>query len=420
MTYQERREKLYVPLQRDGIFTWDRLYGEEYALADVYAISRQDRDELACASERLGRVFARTVQVAQKADDELLRVLGIPEAAWNAVRLPGWEETTTVIGRFDFARTLDGWKMLEYNSDTPTGIVEAFYVNGEVCAQSGLADPNEGVELHLREALCRAIARYEGDGYSIDRIVFSALDWHEEDAGTTKYLLRVSGLNARFVPLSALRVHKDRLCVQESDGRQTPIDVWYRLHALETLAYEKAADGYPTGAHVLDLIARKKLAVINPPGAFLAQAKGMQALIWSLYEAEEFFDACDRETIGRYMLPTYFENPFHGREAYAAKPIFGREGSGVTLYDAEGRQIESNEEPYYSAQPMIYQKFASLETVKVETEKGPYEGSLLWGSFLIGGRASAVIARVGGLITGNLSYYLPVGLRTQTEKDVIT
>ena len=114
-----------------------------------------------------------------------------------------------------------------------------------------------------------------------------------------------------------------------------PVDVLYRLHALEILAEDRDDDGYPTGAHALELIARRRVAVINPPGALLSQTKAMQALIWALHEAGEFFDPEEHRIIETYMLPTYLENRFRGIP-HVTKPIFGREGAGVTLYDASG------------------------------------------------------------------------------------
>jgi len=410
MNYEERRAALYDPFRKEGIFTWDWMHGEEYALADIHLITETERRELAEATERLGRVFTRTISVVRQTSVELLAEMGIPREAWKALRVAVWEEVPTVIGRFDFAQTAQGWKMLELNSDTPTGIVEAFHVNEQACRFFGKKNPNSRMELHLTRAFQMIIEKYRELGYSTDTIVFSALDWHEEDAGTTKYLLAISGLTGTFAALKDLRVYNDRLGVLKPDGEHVPIDILYRLHALEKLAEETDTDGYPTGAHVLDIIARRKLAVINPPSAFIAQTKALQGLIWSLYEAGEFFTAEERDTIGRYMLPTYFENCFAGKAPYAVKPIFGREGGGVTLYDIHNQVVERDREELYWEQPMIYQQMAELPSITVETLKGPYAGYLLWGSFLIGGCASAIVARVGGRITGNLSYYLPVGL----------
>lgn len=404
--YEERRRELYDPLRAEGIFTWDMMYGAEYALATIHPVSREFRREIAEATEALGKVFSKTMAVVRQGPDALLEELGIPRAARRAVRLFLPELDPTVIGRFDFAPTAGGLKMLEFNSDTPTGIVEAFYVNGKVCSRYQAEDPNGGCEEHLRQAFQQAMDIYRKEGYATDRVVFSALDWHEEDAGTTRYLLKCSGLDARFVPLKDLRVEGDRMTAI-IEGDNLPVDVLYRLHALEILAEDRDDDGYPTGAHVLDLIARRRLAVINPPGALLLQTKAMQALIWGLHEKGIFFDPEEHRIIETYMLPTYLEDRFKGIP-HVTKPIFGREGAGVTLYDDSGIAVCHGEDRYRD-QPMVYQRRVEMEQVEVETLKGPFRGRLLWGSFLIGGRASAILARVDGPITGDMSYFLPVG-----------
>lgn len=408
--YQEReREALYGSMREAGVFTWDRMYGEEYALYDLHLISPSFRKEIAVATERLGQIFTKVVPVLQRAEDSLLLELGVPKQALRAVRLVVSQTMPTVIGRFDFVQTAEGLKMLECNSDTPTGIVEAFYVNGRVCRHFHREDPNDGMEEQLGTAFSKVIEAYQEQGYETDSVWFSSLDWHEEDKGTTLYLLNQSGLSARFASLEQLRVWQDRLYVLEKE-QLLPVDVLYRLHALEKLAEERDADGYPTGEHVLGLIAKKKLAIINPPSAFLIQTKALQALIWNLHEANQFFTEEEHAIIEAYMLPTYFENRFAGKEDYVTKPIFGREGGGVMLFAADGTLQEKDQEEFYWEQPMIYQKRVELPEITVQTTKGAYTGRLLWGSFWIGTEASAIVARVGGPITNNLSYYLPVGI----------
>ncbi|WP_072334767.1 MULTISPECIES: glutathionylspermidine synthase family protein [unclassified Paenibacillus] len=423
--YISRREALYGPLRREGVFTWDHMYGEEYALAGLYKLSPGELAEMREAAEALGRIYARTVSVVQQGGPPLWTELGLPEAAFGALRLRFDESVPTMIGRFDFAHTAEGWKMLEFNSDTPTGIVEAFHANGRICAAYGEADPNAGCSEQLAGAFRRMVELYREAGCGTVRIVFSALGWHEEDAGTTRYLLERSGLEgAVFVPLEDLRVQDDRLLAPEAgaagggEGAEVPmapVDVLYRLHALEKLAEDRDDDGYPTGAHVLELIAAGRVAIINPPSGFAAQTKALQALIWSLHESGQFYSEEEHAAIGRYMLPTYME-PSTALEAgipHVGKPILGREGSSVTIYDGSGAVLESSGELEYADQPMVYQPFVELPRIRVETLNGPFDGRLLWGCFLIDGQGSAVVARVGGAITSNMSYYLPCALKTE-------
>ena len=264
-----------------------------------------------------------------------------------------------------------------------------------------------------RAILPRLLPRYcrpTGSSAILPKRLFSA-PWTgtRKDAGTTRYLLRQSGLKARFVPLKDLRLSGDRLW-ELAGGKPEPVDVLYRLHPLGILADEKDDDGYPTGAQVLGLIARRKLAVINPPGALIAQSKALQALIWGLYEAGEFFTAAERRLIADYMLPTYFENRFSGRCPYVVKPVLGREGGGITICDAADGVLARDRERYYWDQVMIYQQYQELEPVELATMEGRYPGRLLWCSFLVGGRGSALLARAGELITDDLAYFVPVGM----------
>ncbi|WP_434510284.1 glutathionylspermidine synthase family protein [Desulfitobacterium sp. AusDCA] len=406
--YSEVREQLYGSIRE--VFSWDWIDGNEYGLAEIHYITPEFRQEIAYATEELGKIYAKTVVMVQQSPDNLLEMLGLTQAAFSAVRLPIIPEIPTLIGRFDFAVTPWGIKMLEFNADTPTSVVEAFYANGKACDFFGAGDPNQGLEHEFSSAFQKIVNRYHELGYETNNIIFSALDWHEEDKGTVQYLLKMSGLLGEFVPLENLRVHNDELYALIEGGTRK-VDVWYRLHALEKLAEEKDEDGYPTGEHVLDLIARRKLAIINPPAAFIAQTKALQALIWGLYETKGFFTEHERGIIERYMLPTYLENPFLGQEAFVAKPIYGREGGAVSIFHADGSVIEKDKDEFYWEQPMIYQKFAEMEEVESMTVTGLYKGRLLWGSFLIDGKAGAISARIGERITGNLSCFLPSGYK---------
>ena len=409
--YKEVRERLYGPLR--SVFSWDRIDGIEYGLAGIHYITEEFRREIAFATEGLGKIFTKTVYAIQNADDELLRDLGIPEEALSAVRVLVNPEVVTVIGRFDFAKTIEGLKLLEFNADTPTSVVEAFFVNPKACSFFGAKNTNEGMELHIREAFQTILKSYQDLGYATDSIVFSALSWHDEDRDTVKYLLDQSGLKATFVALEDLRISEDRLCALIDEG-MIPIEVWYRLHALEKLAVESdERDNYPTGAHVLDLVARKKLAIINPPSAFVSQTKALLSLIWNLHEVNEFYTSEEHQLIDKYMLPTYMENRFLHKAPYVTKPIFGREGGAVCIFEADGVMVEQDRDDYYWDQPMIFQKRVEMEEVENNSEKGFYRGRLLWGSFLVGGKASAICARIGERITGNLACFLPTGIKIE-------
>jgi glutathionylspermidine synthase len=407
--YAKRRKEIYFPIREEKIFTWDIDANdhEEFALATIYPVSESFVSRLRTASHQLGQIFSKTIQTVQKGSKELFQELGYPQETWATLRLSVADHTPTLLGRFDFAHTPDGLKMLEFNSDTPSKVVEAYYVNQKVCDHFGWRNPNQNQNQMLTESFPYILKRYQQLGYRTDHIAFSSLDWHAEDAGTTKYLLQQSRLPASFVPLSELVVQQDGLYVK---GLDRPIDVLFRFHALEILATEKSQSGYPTGAKLLQLIAQKKLAIINPPSGFISQNKAIQALIWNLHEQNMFFTSAEQETIKRYMLPTYLENVFTGKKPYVKKPIFGRNGGAITLYEKDGTITSQDDGQAYWDQTMIYQERVSLEEIEVESLTGPYKGWLLWGCFLVNGKASAVTTRISNQITGDSSRFLPIGL----------
>ena len=167
---------------------------------------------------------------------------------------------------------------------------------------------------------------------------------------------------------------------------------------------------------VLEIVAEGRLALVNPPAAMLAQSKATQALIWSLYEDGSFFSPEERAAIAAHMLPTYFENRFLGRCPYVTKPVYGREGGAVTIYGSDGVAWTRDDECNYWEQPLVYQQYVALPKQTVRTLNGLYCGRIIYGTFLVGGRGSALVARVGSRITGNMAYYQPLCLSTDASK----
>ena len=96
--------------------------------------------------------------------------------------------------------------------------------------------------------------------------------------------------------------------------------------------------------------------------------------------------------------------------SYVKKPAFGREGDTVEIFNQDGKLTDADRQQSYTAYVPVYQQYIEHPTISFHSEKGLQQGSLLVGSFLLNGKPAAIGYRVGGRITNNLSYYLPVGL----------
>lgn len=405
MIYGEKRKQFYSTIPE----FWFDLYGGEYSLYQSHIMSIQDIEEICFATEKLGLIFFKTAKLLRRMSDEVLHDLGFPIEVIPFLRFKSIAPET-IISRFDFVKTENQLKMLEFNSDTPTFIKECFFINGLVANHFKQKDPNL-LEINiLKNAVTRSILE-SLKTLEISKepnIVFTAHDDHQEDWFTCKFLSELTPIPNKLVPLSQLKLDNERLI--DADG--IPIDVLYRqTYPIEFLIEDQNEYGEKIGLKLLELTKLKKLALINPISAFLLQSKAIQAFIWGLKDDLSFFTKDELEIIETYMLPTYLESEsFLDSSSYVEKPSFGREGDTVTIFDSNGQKNIENTNKTFKKELQVYQKYIELPTLMLETEKGYEQLSYLFGSFFIAGKPSAIGIRAGGKITGNESYFLPVGI----------
>jgi glutathionylspermidine synthase len=414
--HNEKRRKLYEAIPN----FWFDLDGEPYALYDIHYFSEKEVDNIHLATKRAGAIYFKTANLLREVDDETLLQLGIPNEALFFVR----EKTMrieSVISRLDFVKTVDGLKVLEVNSDTPTFIMECNRVNSAATAHFNAVNPNEGMEERLGKAVRNAVFEaYRTLGKKeFPVVVFTAHRTHHEDWHTTTYLREISGLPAKCLGLDQLRIVRGDGLYDEEGNR---IDVLYRqTYPIEYLIYDRDEEaGERVGLELMKLVSEGKLAIINPPSAFLLQTKAVQAVIWGLHEEKHpFFTEEEHRWIEAYFLPTYLEEDvfLENKQPYVKKPCFGREGGSITLYNEEGKFLEKNQLTLYDEFLAVYQQCVELPKKIVSMPTGRKEAHLLIGSFLINGEPGAIGVRAGNKITGNESCFLPIGLKEDNERE---
>ena len=402
--YHIKRQQFYRHIKD----FWADLYGEEYALYDISILDSNQVADIRVISERIGAIFFKMGSLLRKVPDETLLEMGFSQETLAFIRLKTLP-VESVISRLDLIPTGDSYKCIEINADTPTFIKELFCINGMICKEFGMKNPNDGMELLLRIAVTDSIKK--STNKSFPHIVFTAHKDHIEDYETVLYLQQ-SVQPSKFTPLHQLHIQKG-VGLFDEEGKK--IDVLYRqTFPIENLIQDKDQDGNPIGLWLLELVEQKKLAIINPPSAFLLQNKAVQAVIWGLHEEQHpFFTEQEHQWIDDYFLPTYLEaDPFLQKGIpYVKKPIFGREGDTVEIFNEYGELIDADKQQSYLDYIPVYQQYIEHPTITFNSEKGKQEGKLLVGSFLLNGKAGAIGYRTGGNITNNLSYYLPVGLK---------
>jgi glutathionylspermidine synthase len=407
LPYHEKRQQFYSKIKN----FWPDLYGEEYALYDIACMRRSEVEQIRRASDRIGRVFFKVATLLREVPEETLKEMGFPSESLSFLKLKTLP-FESIIARLDLIRTESGFKCIEINSDTPTFIKELFSINGQVCSEFQMEDPNEGMAERLAYAVRLSINEC---AKQIKKpkpyIVFTAHEDNEEDRETVRYLQELAGIPSRFVPLNQLEIEKGKGLY---DGAGRKIDILYRqTFPIENLIMDEDEAGNKIGLWLLELVESGKLMVLNPPSAFLLQNKAVQAIIWGLHEEKHaFFTDEEHEWIQEYFLPTFFEPDYflQSNLAFVKKPSFGREGDTVEIFSGSGELSLQDSQKNYTGYVPVYQEYVELPSIRFMSAKGNQTGNLLIGSFLLNGYAAAFGLRVGERITNNLSYYLPVGV----------
>jgi len=390
---------------------WPTTLEDAFDILDVYRMKKQDMDALRDATSGLAAVYKKTATVLKVLSDHALAELGVPRYLWKSIRrsLPGIHDC--VLGRFDFARTVNGYKMLEFNSDAPGLMVEAFSVNSAACRDAGNLDPNEGCEAGLCQGLSYAVCaglEYVRQSKSKANVVVTCGGIFKKNVAEASYLCaKLQPFSAQFAPLEKLSIDSQGL--YDPAGKR--IDVLVRhcnLKVIENTRFTQRREAPQQDCLLRDLVESRRLALINPPVAFLLENKAVQAAIWNFFETGLYFDESERRVIATYMLPTYMDPP--GEGAYVIKPVHGAEGDSITLVENAGKTIRRSANSTYSDTPVVYQKYLELPHEELMTEYGPRRLHLVISGFVVGGAPSAICMRAGEPITDEMAWVVPLGL----------
>ena len=115
--WQARVERVGITFHTlpDGSPYWDESAYWEFSAAEI--------DRLEAATAEIQRLALAAGDVIL--DQDRLSQMGVPAAAGAAIRAAWNDEPPALYGRLDLAYDGTTIKLLEYNADTPTGLVEA-------------------------------------------------------------------------------------------------------------------------------------------------------------------------------------------------------------------------------------------------------------------------------------------------------
>jgi glutathionylspermidine synthase len=348
-------------------------------------------DESACYAfdaAQIDRIEAVTTELhamSLKAADEVVRARRLGEfaipAPFHGFVEQSWRRSEpSLYGRFDLSWDGRGEpKLLEYNADTPTALLEASVVQWrwledkkEERKNPRRLPPSADQFNSIHEKL---IERWKAIKASWNREVlhFACVRDSEEDQANVQYLRDCAlqaGWDARPLFIDDLGWNGRRFV----DLGNEEVEALFKLYPWEWLVREEF------GAHV----AADPTAWIEPPWKMLLSNKALLVVLWEPYPGHP------------NLLPAYFEESALGEE-FVKKPLLAREGANVTL---RMRGADHAAPGSYGAEGYVYQGVAPLPDFGARYP--------VIGSWIIGDEAAGLgIREDDSPITRNTSRFVP-------------
>lgn len=348
-----------------SFWQWDNYWKED----GCYRFNAAQIDEIEAATAELHKLCIQVVQYVIEHDR--LSDLQIPQAFHAAIKLSFEMDDFSLYGRFDLA--YDGLhppKMLEYNADTPTSILESavaqWYWLEEVFSKDDQFNS-------LHEKLVTRWNALPDEQF----IHFASISDNEEDWVAVTYLMETAiqaGKQVGYIALEQIGWDTRQSIFIDTEGR--PIKCLFKLYPWEYMMRE------PFGMHVMESNTR----FIEPIWKSVLSCKGILPLLWELFPNHP------------NLLEAHFDTP-NGLTAFAKKPLFSREGANIELHDEGQLTHRSNEGPY-GAEGHIYQALFPLPCFQ-----GMYP---VIGSWVVGDVPAGMCIREDvSPITTNMSYFVP-------------
>ena len=353
---------------------WDESACYEFTSAEV--------DRLEAAANELQEMCLAAAQ--NVIDNQRYAELEIPAEAVPMIEWAWNEEPPALYGRFDILWNGEGPpKLLEYNADTPTSLLEAAVIQW-YWLKDVYRDADQFSSIHEK-----LIAKWKDDASYLERPVYFASTAYPEDLLTVAYLrdtAEQAGLQTRQILMEDIGWNEPRQCFVDAEPAENQIKSIFKLYPWETMLEESFAAPM--------LRTYQDMRWIEPIWKLLLSNKGILPVLWELYPNHEL------------LLESHFvtdASSWQPSAGWIRKPMHSREGSNITLTTADGQTI-STDGPY-ADRLQIDQRLGPETSFPDGTGKQLYPVLGLW---MVDQECAGMgIREDAGPITGNLSSFVP-------------
>jgi glutathionylspermidine synthase len=334
-----------------------------------YSFSSTEIDELESATTELHEMCIRAAE--HVISNKLYNKLMIPPQAVSLIERSWENDEPSIYGRFDLS--YDGHsppKMLEYNADTPTALLEASVIQWFWLKES-FPDADQFNSIHEK-----LIDGWKDLKQDLDEsLFFGCVKDAPEDLGNLEYLRDTAiqaGLQTELLFVEDLGF--DSVSRQYVDSNDTPVACMFKLYPWEWLMSEFFGR----------YLEQSNILMIEPAWKMILSNKGILPILWELNPRHP------------NLLEASFD-PEHFRDNYISKPLLSREGANISIHRS-GTVTEY--EGTYGGKGNIYQELANIPCMA-----GNYP---VIGSWVIHGESAGIGIREDRQeVTTNSSRFVP-------------
>lgn len=307
---------------------------------------------------------------------ERYKEFGIPEWVWPHIAESWRRHDPYVYGRFDLRYDGRGpAKLLEYNADTPTSLLEAAVLQWH-WKTDVFPDDDQWNSIH--EKLVERWAEIADTLPSGEvHFTWSSADPTGEDHITTAYLQETAAeAGMDTVGLAIEEIGWDPVLKRFVDLAESPMNTVVKLYPWEWVVDEDF------GRHAVETL--PKTLWVEPLWKMLLSNKSLLAVLWEMYPGHP------------NLLPAFLDDPGILVE-YVRKPKLGREGANVQIV-APGYETQTG--GVYGREGYVFQAFDPLP------EFDGYRPAL--GAWLVGDTSAGLgIRETAGLVTDDGAAFVP-------------
>lgn len=339
-------------------FTFHSMDGVYWVDDQMYVFSKEEARSLSEATEELHRLYYALIPQIIK--DNRFADMGMnPVMARLATE--SWERRDPhLYGRFDIAMTEHGPKLLEYNADTPTGLVETAHA-----LQAWAEDTGYNPMVYMNE---------------LGRKQFQTIGWEEmfmacsmnniedyENIAVIAGWAKAAGCKVNDIFVEDMKIRDDKAWV----GKRQ-LDKVFKLYPWEWLSLDASYE-------VLSSV-----QWLEPAWKAFWSNKATVALLWEYFPGHPL------------LVPAFLAAPDSGN--WVKKPKLSREGANIELL--KNGAVDGKMTPgMYGAEGYVYQQFMDTS----------FEGKFpTLGGWVVGDKFAGLLVRhCDAWVTDNFSNYIP-------------